>query len=58
MSRMSCGGAGAANVAGMDEPTLLRTALPVANTPGHHLDQRLWLSRAARPVDPETFGRA
>ena len=43
---------------GMDEPTLLRTALPVANTPGHHLDQRLWLPRTRRPVDPETFGRA
>ena len=52
------GGAGAANVAGMDEPTLLRIALPVANTPGHHLDQRLWIPRTRRPVDPETFGRA
>ena len=51
------GRGGAASVTGMDEPTLLRVALPVANTPGHHLDQRLWLSRAARPVDPEIFGR-
>ena len=41
----------------MDEPTLLRVALPVANTPGHHLDQRLWLPRTRRPVDPEIFGR-